>query len=96
VFFSVGINLPLQREYITTGHSWLKYSLYTLYRYFIDYELSEDADRRFVVNPDHGIVAIRSGLDRETKPTYNIHILAIDKGMVLFGHDLWEIILVSI
>ena len=53
---------------------------FPLTRFFIDYELSEDVDRRFLVNQETGELTLIRQLDREAKPIYYLHVLAIDEG----------------
>ncbi|PVD20719.1 hypothetical protein C0Q70_18878 [Pomacea canaliculata] len=39
-----------------------------------------DLLRQFTVDPSSGVVRVRRPLDRETTPSYSLHILAIDEG----------------
>lgn len=46
----------------------------------IKYEFLDSSDDQFVIASDSGIVTLAKTLDRETKATYNVSVLAIDQG----------------
>ena len=62
----------------------MKCTLFLLYRYAID--RYTDPDGQFAID-GNGLVTTAKHLDREDKPGHRIHILAIDKGLlVLTGY----------
>lgn len=50
------------------------------FSFFIDYE-NTDRNKQFSVDRNSGKVTVRNPLNRETTAMYNLHILAVDKGL---------------
>ena len=55
-------------------------------RYYVDYK-NTDRKFKFQVDETTGVVKIRNEFDADVERTFNLHILAVDQGNMLFRND---------
>lgn len=53
------------------------------FRYRIDYEHT-DPDKKFQVDSRSGEVTLKNELDREVEERHEVHVLAVDRGILLY------------